>query len=484
MNKTLKALILTLFLCFILSGCGMLPILQRTPLPLETATPKLSLNQVTDIPTLPPVTATPTLSLQDSVRYRDPGDIFNQVTAEVLPENPFQPVIIFGTVSGFELQTDAWGQVLATGGFTLSHHSGTDFSVSCDDFCFKTDARKNLVSDEKLVEGSEVIVFGACGEDVTQINADLVAIHVLREDPVPHEAEVSALPFDLNYSEYELEDFPKLNPISIRAADATSTPIPTPTAEGAGDLSGTDSYDPYGYGYGYDYYGYYRPTSTPNRPQRTPTPEDSTPEPTPTISLDEHLTERLNHSLELRSNYSWGAYGEKYSSYIEYSQDLNRDPSYPTRACMNVDSNGYDFVHYWFPYVNNPMFTNWGIVCFAGDWYLPVRLTVDINPDPNITDLVFSDRTFRSNSNYDKARGYLRSFGYSIIDRKLFYFYQTEQGYGISLSGQDFDLGFDDIPFGYVSDFSEINPFYADDLITFFGHRGSKWYYVELSSQE
>ena len=53
----------------------MLPILQRTPLPLETATPKLSLNQVTDIPTLPPVTATPTLSLQDSVltEYRRRG---------------------------------------------------------------------------------------------------------------------------------------------------------------------------------------------------------------------------------------------------------------------------------------------------------------------------------------------------------------------------------------------------------------------------
>lgn len=482
--KNILKQIIPFFLCLFLSGCGMLPIFQRTPLPLETATPQLSLNQVTDIPTLPPVTATPTLSAGEAVNYSDPGDIFNQVTAEVLPEKSFQPVILFGTVSAFTVQTDAWGQVLATGGFTLSHHSGTEFSVVCDDFCFKVDAKKNLIADNKLVEGSEVIVFGASGENVTDINADLIAVHVIREDPVLREAEVSAFPFDLTYTEYELESFPSLNPISIRAAKATSTPLPTPTAEATEDPYGSNSYDPYGYGYGYGY-SYFRPTSTSNRPQRTPTPDETgTPVPTPTLSLDDHLTNRLSHSLATRSNYSYGAYGERYAAYLEYDQEMNRDPSYPTRADMNVDSNGYEFVNYWIPYVENPMFTNWGIVCFAGDWYLPMRLTVDIDPDPAVSDLVFTDRTYRSNSNYDKSRGYIRSFGYSIIDNKLFYFYQNENGFGVSLSNQDYDLGFDDIPFGYVGKYSELVPFYADDLITFFGHRGDKWYYVEISAVE
>lgn len=472
-----------LILCTFMSGCRMLPIFQRTPVPLETVTPQLSLNQVTDIPTLPPVTATPTLSMGEAVNYVAPGDIFTQVTAESLPEKAFQPVILFGSVGSFTVQTDAWGQVLPTGGFTLSHHSGTEFHITCDDFCFKVDAKKNLIGDEKLVEGSEVIVFGASGEDLTEISADLIAVHVIREDPVPREADVSNFPFDLTYTEYELEDFPGLNPISIQAAAATSTPIPTAT-EAATATPTADPYG-YGYGYGYDYYYYGRPTSTPNRPQRTPTPDETgTPVPTPTLSLDDHLSARLNHSLETRSNYSYGAYGERYSTYLEYDQEMNRDPSYPTRACMNVDSNGYEFVNYWIPYVENPMFTNWGIVCFAGDWYLPMRLTVDINPDPDVTDLVFSDRTLRSNSNYDKSRGYIRSFGHSIIENKLFYFYQTANGYGVSISNQDYDLGFDDIPFGYVGKYSELSPFYADDLITFFGHRGDKWYYVEISVSE
>ena len=469
-----------------LSGCQMLPIFQRTPIPLETPTPQLSLNQVPEIPTLPPVTPTPTLSAAQSVRYEAPGDIFNQVTEEKLPDKPFQQVVLFGSVHSFITETDAWGRTVATGGFALDHHSGTRFEVSCDDFCFFIDAQKNLVSSEKLTEDSEVIIFGASDEEVTKINADLVAIHVIREDMIPHEADISAFPTDLTYTEYDLDAFPDLNPISIRAAAATATSIPQSTQETT--ESTEDPYGSgygYGYGYGYDYYGYGRPTSTPNRPQRTPTPDETgTPVPTPTLSLDERLTDRLNHSLENRTNYAYGAYGEKYSSYIEYEQDLNRDPSHPTRAVMNVQSNGYDFTEFWIPYAQNPMFTNWGIVCYQGDWYLPMRVSVDIDPDPDITNIVYTDRTIRSQQNYDKSRGYLRSFGYSIIERKLFYFFQTESGYGVSINGQDYDLGFDDIPFGYIGSYSELDPFYADDMITFFGHRGNQWVYVEIKAVE
>lgn len=462
----------------------MLPIFQRTPVPLETPTPQLSLNQVPEIPTLPPVTPTPTLSAAQSVRYQDPGDIFNQVTEERLPDKPYQQVVIFGSIHSFITETDAWGRTVATGGFALDHHSGTRFEISCDDFCFFIDAQKNLVSSDKLTEDSEVIIFGASDEDVTKINADLVAIHVIREDIIPREADVSAFPTDLTYTEYDLDAFPSLNPISIRAAAATATAIPLPTDEILENTPDPYSYN-YGYGYGYDYYGYTRPTSTPNRPQRTATPDETgTPIPTPTLSLDERLTDRLNHSLENRTNYAYGAYGEKYSSYIEYEQDLNRDPSHPTRAVMNVMSNGYDFTEFWFPYAQNPMFTNWGIVCYLGDWYLPIRTSVDIDPDPDVTDIVYSDRTIRTSQNYDQTKGYLRSFGYSIIERKLFYFFQTENGYGISINGQDYDLGFDDIPFGYIGAYSELDPFYADDMITFFGHRGDHWVYVEIKAVE
>ncbi len=482
MMKQLFFLMLILTGCMLLSGCQMLPIFQLTPVPLETPTPQLSLNQVPEIPTLPPVTPTATLSAAQSVRYENPGDIFTQVHAEMLPEKAFQQVVIFGSVHSFTTETDAWGRTVSTGGFTLDHHSGSKFTVKCDDFCFFVDAKKNLISSDKLTEDSEVIVFGASVETATEINADAIAVHVIREDPVPQEANVSSLPTNLTYTEYDLASFPQLNPISIRAALKTATPVPALKEDEPTPTEDPYAYN-YGYGYGYDYYGYGRPTSTPNRPQRTSAPDETgTPEPTPTLSLDERLSDRLNHSLENRTNYTYGAYGENYSSYIEYDQDLNRDPSYPTRAVMNVQSNGYDFTEFWFPYSQNPMFTNWGIVCYGGDWYLPIRVSVDIDPNPDVTDVIYTDRTIRSQQNYDKERGYIRSFGYSIIDGKLFYFYQNENGYGISIDKQDYDLGFDDIPFGYIGAYSEMDPFYADDMITFFGHRGNQWVYVELKA--
>ena len=181
----------------LLSGCQMLPIFQLTPVPLETPTPQLSLNQVPEIPTLPPVTPTATLSAAQSVSYEDPGDIFTQVRTEMLPEKAFQQVVIFGSVHSFTTETDAWGRTITTGGFTLDHHSGSKFTVKCDDFCFYVDAKKNLISSDKLAEDSEVIVFGASGETAAEINADAIAVHVIREDPIPREADVSALPSNL-----------------------------------------------------------------------------------------------------------------------------------------------------------------------------------------------------------------------------------------------------------------------------------------------
>ena len=62
MEKNFRFYLLVILLGLILSGCQMLPVFQITPVPLETETPQLSLNQITDIPTLPPVTATPTPS--------------------------------------------------------------------------------------------------------------------------------------------------------------------------------------------------------------------------------------------------------------------------------------------------------------------------------------------------------------------------------------------------------------------------------------
>ena len=484
----LLTLIPALFLFALLgSGCRMTEVLRITPAPLESPTPKLQLNQVTDIPTLPVITPTSTPQIGSYVLYEDPSDIFTRVTSEMLPGRSYDQVVIFGTVDGFTTQTDAWGNTIYSGDLRVSHHSGTEFRVTCDDFCFYTDALRNLIPSDKVTRGSEVIIFGAAGETLTDISADLIAVHTLAEVPEVRFPEMSGLPSGMTYNEYELDSFPQLNPIRISGSSASPVSVPTSTPDPWGYTADTAStYTDNTYSGNYTGYG--KPTSTPNRPPTaTPTPipeKTAEPQVIPTQDLNALLQARLTHTLANRSNYTWGAYGERYSVFLEYDHDQNRDPRHPTRADISIESNDYAFTDYWIPYVQNPMYYNWGVVCYGGDWYLTLRSSVDLDPDAEVADLVYNDRTIRSQQNFDAAQGYLRSFGFSIIDSKLFYFYQTENGYGISINRQDFDLGFDDIPFGYVGSYTEIDPFYSDDLITFFGHRGGKWYYVELGKEE
>jgi hypothetical protein len=77
---------------------------------------------------------------------------------------------------------------------------------------------------------------------------------------------------------------------------------------------------------------------------------------------------------------------------------------------MSVESNSYPFYDFWFPHVDSPYFTNWGLISYGGDWYLPIRMTVDIDPDPTISEIIYSDRTIMSQMNFDRFNHYYRSF--------------------------------------------------------------------------
>jgi hypothetical protein len=308
--------------------------------------------------------------------------------------------------------------------YKVVHSSGVEFTVNCDDYCFYVNDQKKIIAAEKIGKGSRVAVFGTSGsEDYKIINADAIAVDIRETDisMASNKTDMSTFPYTLEYKEYELKSAPAINPLTLLPVEG---------------------------------------------------------------SLDQNLKDRLQTSLGNRTRFIYGLYGESYSTTIEYDQDNNRDPSYPTRANMAVESNSYSFYDFWFPHIESPYFTSWGIMSYGGDWYLPIRLTVDIDPDPIISELIYTDRTIMSQMNFDETNQYLRSFGFSILSNSLFYFYENEKGFGISLNRVDYDLGFDEIPFGMVDKYQELNPFYADNLITFFGRRGSTWYYVEIKEPE
>ncbi len=306
--------------------------------------------------------------------------------------------------------------------YRVRHASGVVYAVTCDDFCFYVNRQKHLTNPEDIKEGTRVLVFGvSTAEDASKINADAIAAD-LPETKVSasDRSDLSTLPYPFKLYEYELKSSPSLNPLALSPLEG---------------------------------------------------------------SLEQNLKDRLQAVLSNRTNYIYGYYGETYSSSLEYGETHNRDPLYPTRAHCLVQSNAYTFYDFWFPYVQSPYFQSWGIMSYGGDWYLPIRMTVDIDPDPLVSELIYSDRTIMSQLNFDRTYGYYRSFGFSILSDNLFYFFENEKGYGFSLNRVNFDLGFDEIPFGMVDRYQELNPFFADDFISFLGRRGETWYYVELKAE-
>ena len=306
--------------------------------------------------------------------------------------------------------------------FSVTNQSGDSFTVDCDDYCFYTDNNKKIISANAIQNGGKVAVFGVTDdEDSGKIHADAVVIDGVVKTNSVLKPESINLPTGMDYQEYELSSPPLASPLRLQPVEG---------------------------------------------------------------SLEENLAKKKMTSLKNRTTFSYGYYGESYTTGLEYAGETNRDPNYPTRANMTVYSNEYEFFNFWFPHVNNPLFYTWGIVNYGGDWYLPIRMTVDINPDPAVTEIIYSDRTIMSQLNFDKTYNYLRTFGFSIINYNLFYFYQRADGYGISINRTDYPLGFDEIIFGMVGDNQDLNPYYADTLITFLGLRGNTWYYVEINAPE
>jgi len=307
--------------------------------------------------------------------------------------------------------------------FTVRHASGLEMKVLCGDFCFYVNDQKKLTGSSSLAEGVRVAVFGTTSsENLLTVEADAVALYIKDGgSKASNKIDMSSFPYQLSYEEFELKSSPEINPLKLNPLEG---------------------------------------------------------------SLEENLSARLKTTLSDRTNYRYGLYGETYSTVLEYDQDNNRDPKYPTRANMSIESNAYPFYDFWFPHVDSPYFTNWGLISYGGDWYLPIRMTVDIDPDPTISEIIYSDRTIMSQINFDKFNRYYRSFGFSIFSKSLFYFFENEKGFGLSINRIDYPLGFDEIPFGLVDKYQELNPFYADNLIAFLGRRGKTWYYVEVKEKD
>jgi hypothetical protein len=63
---------------------------------------------------------------------------------------------------------------------------------------------------------------------------------------------------------------------------------------------------------------------------------------------------------------------------------------------------------------------------------------------------------------------------------KPFYFFQEEGQIGFVYDGQEYFLGYTQIPHEACCSGAELNPISAENMVAFYAQRDGKWYYVEI----
>lgn len=116
-----------------------------------------------------------------------------------------------------------------------------------------------------------------------------------------------------------------------------------------------------------------------------------------------------------------------------------------------------------------------GLWTYDGHWALEMLLA-----DEN----AWAGQIWIDGQMVNSNRGYREAFGLQLLAGKEFYFFERDGQLGYSYDGQEFDLGYEDIPHYRCCSESALNPVQAKTMVAFFAVQGNSWYYVELGEFE
>jgi hypothetical protein len=89
---------------------------------------------------------------------------------------------------------------------------------------------------------------------------------------------------------------------------------------------------------------------------------------------------------------------------------------------------------------------------------------------------------FQTGQSLNMLYGYDESFGFQLLAGKPFYFYKKDGKIRASYDGQDMLVQYDELPHYLCCSAGGINPIKSENMVSFFGKKGNKWYYVEIGS--
>jgi hypothetical protein len=119
----------------------------------------------------------------------------------------------------------------------------------------------------------------------------------------------------------------------------------------------------------------------------------------------------------------------------------------------------------------SPVFPLQGLWTYDGHWALEI-LYADQS--------TWTGQIFIDGKLINTAEGYTDAFGLQLLAGRPFFFYQRDGQIGYWYDGKEVNLGYDAIPHYLCCSESTLNPWQAQDLVTFFAAKGPIWYFVEL----
>ncbi len=116
-----------------------------------------------------------------------------------------------------------------------------------------------------------------------------------------------------------------------------------------------------------------------------------------------------------------------------------------------------------------------GLWTFGSHWAIEVAL-------PTNGGYPYTGRIIEDGVSLNDKFGYRESFGFQMIQDRPFYFFDRDGRIGVSYDGNEFPLGYDQVPHYGCCNAAAVNPRAFDGMVTFFATRGTGWYYVGIGA--
>jgi len=132
---------------------------------------------------------------------------------------------------------------------------------------------------------------------------------------------------------------------------------------------------------------------------------------------------------------------------------------------------------------NSPIDPIRALWTYRNHWFLEVARTINREVIEGNAHHVYTDvkgELIQDGDSINKRYGYQETFGSQLLNDNPFYFFMKNGRVGISFDGQETILDYNDVSHYRCCSYSVFNPKGFRNMVSFYGKKGDKWYYVAI----